>query len=144
MDSHRQKRASQSIHPTHLPVKIGYRALFGWNKLSEIAPELTGHGLPRSVLYPNTAGCKFDMAYYLERHMPMVQQKLGPACKRMAVEEGIAGGAPGLPAAYVAMGHLYFDSTDAFQAAFAPHAQAILADIPNYTNTQPTIQISQV
>jgi uncharacterized protein (TIGR02118 family) len=97
-----------------------------------------------SVLYPNTAGCKFDMTYYLERHMPMVQQKLGPACKRMAVEEGIAGGAPGMPAAYVAMGHLYFDSTDAFQAAFAPHAQSILADIPNYTNTQPTIQISQV
>ena len=41
-----------------------------------------------SVLYPNTAGCKFDMGYYLNKHMPMVQQKLGPACKRMAVEEG--------------------------------------------------------
>ena len=25
-----------------------------------------------------------------------------------------------------------------------PHAQAILADIPNYTNSQPTIQISEV
>jgi uncharacterized protein (TIGR02118 family) len=97
-----------------------------------------------SVLYPNSAGCKFDMGYYLEKHMPMVQQKLGSACKRMAVEEGIAGGAPGAPATYVAMGHLYFDTTDAFQAAFAPHAQAILADIPNYTNTQPTIQISEV
>jgi uncharacterized protein (TIGR02118 family) len=54
------------------------------------------------------------------------------------------GGAPGTPATYVAMGHLYFDSTDAFQAAFAPHAQSILADIPNYTNTQPTIQVSEV
>src|SRR5262249_28508101 len=84
------------------------------------------------------------MEYYLTRHMPMVQQKLGPACKRMAVEEGIAGGAPGTPAIYVAMGHLYFDSTDAFQTAFAPHAQSILADIPNYTNTQPTIQVSEV
>jgi uncharacterized protein (TIGR02118 family) len=97
-----------------------------------------------SVLYPNTAGCKFDMDYYLNRHMPMVQQKLGPACRRIAVEEGIAGGAPGAPANYVALGHLYFDSTDAFQTAFAPHAQAIMADIPNYTNTQPTIQISEV
>jgi uncharacterized protein (TIGR02118 family) len=97
-----------------------------------------------SVLYPNTAGCKFDMEYYLTRHMPMVQQKLGPACKRMAGEQGIAGGAPGAPATYVAMGHLYFDSTDAFQAVFAPHAQSILADIPNYTDTQPTIQVSEV
>ena len=97
-----------------------------------------------SVFYPTRENAKFDMDYYCKSHMPMVQEKLGPACKRMAVEEGIAGGAPGMPAAYVAMGHLYFDSTDAFQAAFAPHAQAILADIPNYTNTQPTIQISQV
>ena len=97
-----------------------------------------------SVLYPNSSRCKFDMAYYLNKHMPMVQQKLGPACKRMAVEEGIAGGAPRTPATYVAMGHLYFDSTEAFQTAFAPHAQAILADIPNYTDTQPIIQISVV
>ena len=97
-----------------------------------------------SVFYPNSAGCKFDMNYYLTKHMPMVQQKLGAACKSIAVEQGIAGGAPGAPATYVAMGHLYFDSADAFPAAFAPHAQAILADIPNYTNTQPTIQISDV
>ena len=73
-----------------------------------------------SVLYPNTAGCRFDMNYYLNQHMPMVQQKLGPACKRMAVEEGVAGGAPGAPATYVAMGHLYFDSTDAFPDRVRP------------------------
>ena len=97
-----------------------------------------------SVLYPNSAGCKFDMGYYLSKHMPMVKQKLGAALKSMAVEQGIAGGTPGAPAAYVAMGHLYFDSVDAFQAAFAPHAPALLGDIPNYTNTQPTIQISEI
>ena len=62
-----------------------------------------------SVFYPNSAGCKFDMNYYLTKHMPMVQQKLGAACKSIAVEQGIAGGAPGAPATYVAMGHLYFD-----------------------------------
>ena len=62
-----------------------------------------------SVFYPNSAGCKFDMNYYLTKHMPMVQQKLGAACKSIAVEQGIAGGAPGAPATYVAMGHLYFE-----------------------------------
>ena len=62
-----------------------------------------------SVFYPNSAGCKFDMNYYLTKHMPMVQQKLGAACKSIAVEQGLAGGAPGAPATYVAMGHLYFD-----------------------------------
>ena len=97
-----------------------------------------------SVMYPNSDGYKFDMSYYLDNHMPMVREKLGAACKNTAVEQGIAGGEPGAPAAYVAMGHLYFDSVDAFQASFGPHAKAILDDIPNYTDAQPTIQISEV
>jgi uncharacterized protein (TIGR02118 family) len=42
------------------------------------------------------------------------------------------------------MGHLYFDSVAECQAAFAPHAEAIMADITNYTNVQPVIQISEV
>ncbi|MBV9153202.1 MAG: EthD family reductase, partial [Alphaproteobacteria bacterium] len=97
-----------------------------------------------SVLYPNRPRAKFDMKYYCEKHMPMVQQKLGAACKRVAVEQGIAGGAPGTAAAFIAMGHLYCDSAEAFQAAFAPHVQAIMGDIPNYTDIEPTIQISEV
>lgn len=97
-----------------------------------------------SVLYPHSNGAKFDMAYYLEKHMPMVRQKLGSTCKGMAVEQGIAGGSPGAPPTYVAMGHLLFDSAEAFQSAFAPHAAAIMADIPNYTTIQPVIQLSEI
>jgi uncharacterized protein (TIGR02118 family) len=97
-----------------------------------------------SVMYPNTEGCKFDMAYYLEKHLPMVLGKLGDACRKSAAEKGIAGGAPGAPAPYIAMGHIYFDSVEAFQAAFGPNAQEILGDIPNFTDTQPVIQISEV
>lgn len=97
-----------------------------------------------SVLYPANASTKFDMDYYCKNHMPMVQRKLGPACKSIAVEQGIAGGAPGAPPAYVAMGHLYFDSVEAFQAAFGPHASEIMSDIPNYTDIQPIIQVSEV
>ena len=97
-----------------------------------------------SVLYPNRPGAKFDMKYYCEKHMPMVRQKLGAACKRVAVEQGLGGAAPGAPAAFIAMGHLYCDSVEAFQTAFAPHAQTIMADIANYTDIEPTIQISEV
>jgi uncharacterized protein (TIGR02118 family) len=97
-----------------------------------------------SVLYPNTSGVRFDMAYYLDRHMPMVRDLMGNALKGMNVEQGLAGGQPGVPAPYVALGHLLFDSVDTFQAAFSQHSAQILADIPNYTNTQPTLQVSQV
>jgi uncharacterized protein (TIGR02118 family) len=97
-----------------------------------------------SVLYPAGDGSKFDMDYYCKSHMPMVQQKLGAACKSVAVEQGLGGGAPGSSPTYAAMGHLYFDSVAEFQAAFAPHTTAIMADVPNYTNIQPLIQVSEV
>jgi len=97
-----------------------------------------------SVMYPNGKDGKFDIAYYCDKHMPMVKQKMGAALKSMAVEQGIAGGEPGAPPAYLAFGHLYFDTVEAFQTAFAQHAAAILADIPNYTNTKAVIQISEV
>jgi uncharacterized protein (TIGR02118 family) len=97
-----------------------------------------------SVFYPAGESTKFDMDYYCKSHMPMVQRKLGAACKSMAVEQGLGGAAPGAPATYAAMGHLYFDSVVDFQTAFAPHAEAIMADVPNYTNVAPLIQISDV
>lgn len=97
-----------------------------------------------SVMYPHSATAKFDIDYYVKSHMPMVKSKLGPALKSMAVEHGLAGGSPGAPPAFVAMGHLYFDSVEAFQSAFGPPSAEILADIPNYTNTQPVLQISDV
>jgi uncharacterized protein (TIGR02118 family) len=97
-----------------------------------------------SVLYPHKDRSRFDMSYYLSNHIPMVRQKLGAACKGVAVEQGLAGGAPASPPTYAALGHLLFDSIESFQAAFGPHAATIMADIPNYSTVQPVIQISEV
>jgi uncharacterized protein (TIGR02118 family) len=97
-----------------------------------------------SVLYGNADGRKFDMAYYCNKHIPMVQAKLGAACKGVQVDQGLGGAQPGSKPAFIAMGHLLFDSVDAFQKAFGPHADAIMGDIPNYTDILPVVQISEV
>lgn len=97
-----------------------------------------------SILYPNEDGKKFDMDYYLNSHIPMVQEKLGSAMKGGSVDQGINGGAPGSPPIYIAMAHLLFDSLESYQSAFGPHTETILADIPNYTDIQPAMQISEV
>jgi uncharacterized protein (TIGR02118 family) len=97
-----------------------------------------------TVFYPNREGGKFDMDYYCSSHMPMVREKLGSVCKGVAVEQGLSGAAPGSRPAFIAMGHLYFDSLDAFQSAFAPHAPTFMADVRNYTDIEPQIQISEV
>ena len=97
-----------------------------------------------SIFYPNEEGKKFDMEYYVNKHIPMIQGMLGEAMKGGSVEQGLSGGAPGVPALYIAMGHLLFDSMEAFQNSFTPHMEAIMADIPNYTDIQPNMQISEV
>ena len=97
-----------------------------------------------SVLYPNSEGATFDMDYYVNKHIPMVQDRCGAACKGASVEGGLGGAAPGQPATYIAMGHLLFDSIEEFQGAFGPHAGEIMGDIPNYTAIAPVIQISEV
>jgi uncharacterized protein (TIGR02118 family) len=97
-----------------------------------------------TVLYPNGSGAKFDMNYYVTRHMPLVRDRCAPECRSIAAESGVGGGAPGSPAPYIAVGHLTFDSVAAFQKAFTPHMAEIMGDIPNYTNTSPVIQISEI
>lgn len=97
-----------------------------------------------SVMYPNTAGKRFDMDYYLNNHMPMVGEKMGSRLKGSQVDHGLAGGAPDAPATYLVMAHLLVDSVEDFQAAMAEHGNEIMGDIPNYTDIEPVIQISEV
>lgn len=99
-----------------------------------------------SILYPNRAGGRFDMDYYLETHMPLSIGLLGccEGYKGVSVERGLGDGRPGSVPAYVAMCHFLFDSVEAFTAAFNPHAARLQADMANYTDIEPTIQISEV
>jgi uncharacterized protein (TIGR02118 family) len=97
-----------------------------------------------SVMYPNTPGARFDHAYYANKHMPFVKAKMGASCKYYTVDKGLAGGAPGTPATYIGMCHIFCDSVESFQAGFGPHAEEIMADIPKYTDLAPVIQISEV
>jgi uncharacterized protein (TIGR02118 family) len=97
-----------------------------------------------SVMYPNTAGARFDHTYYRDKHMPLVKARLGDSCLYYTVDKGIGGGAPGSPAPYVGMCHIFSESLASFQAGFGPHAPEILADIANYTDLAPVMQISEV
>jgi uncharacterized protein (TIGR02118 family) len=95
-----------------------------------------------SVMYPNGEGATFDMDYYCANHIRFVRQSLGAALKGIAVDQGIA--QPGSPAPFLAMGHLMFDSMLDLQSALDVHGPKLMADIPNYANTRPTIQISEI
>ena len=97
-----------------------------------------------SVLYPSKPGNRFDVDYYLTVHMPMAARLLDAAVKQISVEIGTGGGAPGEPAPYAAIVGFTCESVDAFAAAFMPTAGQLRADIPNYTDIEPVIQISEI
>jgi uncharacterized protein (TIGR02118 family) len=97
-----------------------------------------------SVMYPNKPGSRFDHTYYRDKHMPLVKARMGATCRYYTVDKGLAGGAPGAPATYIAMCHIFCDSAEAFQKGFGPHAKEILADIANYTDLEPVMQMSEV
>mgnify|MGYP001060957859 CR=1 FL=1 len=97
-----------------------------------------------TILYPNGEGKTFDMDYYSTKHMPMIASLLGDSLKRYEIDKGIAGRTPNDAIPYLAIGYLYFDKLSAYQNSFRPHAEKIRGDVPNYTNIQPILQISEV
>lgn len=97
-----------------------------------------------SVLYPNGENKTFDMDYYVNKHLPLVESLLGDKLKGASVEKGLGGVQPGSIAPFAGMGIMYFDSVEDFGAAFGPNAAKIMGDLPNFTNIEPIVQISEV
>jgi uncharacterized protein (TIGR02118 family) len=97
-----------------------------------------------SVLYPNGDGKKFDMDYYINVHIPLVSKLLDSALIGATVENGLGSAAPNTPPPFLAMGNLYFTNMGTFENSFGPNAETLMADLPNFTNIEPIIQISEV
>lgn len=89
-----------------------------------------------SVLYPSSEGSTFDHDYYRNTHVPMVSRAWGAS--RVEIDKGVNG-------PNVAAVHVFLDSMEAFGAAMASPATAeVMADVANYTNITPVLQVSEV
>ncbi|MEO1098273.1 MAG: EthD family reductase [Bacteroidota bacterium] len=97
-----------------------------------------------TIMYANGEDKVFDMDYYADKHMPMLADLFGDAMKKYEIDLGIRGRTPDDEASFLAIGYLYFVSLSDYEKAFASNAEKILTDIPNYTNVQPIVQISQI
>ncbi|QQL48970.1 EthD family reductase [Mucilaginibacter ginkgonis] len=111
---------------------------------SSLPPSIKKGTIKVTILYPNGEGKKFDMEYYTQKHFPMLRSLFGSALKATAIDKGLTAGSPGTPLPFLAIGYLYFDSAAAFQDGMKTYATKIRADVPNYTNITPIIQISEV
>jgi uncharacterized protein (TIGR02118 family) len=95
-----------------------------------------------SVLYPKTDSSTFDHDYYLERHIPLVRSLL----TRTGLERiDLMRGQPaldGTPPTFELIGLLTFPSVEQLLKGL-DQAGPILADIPNFTNVQPLLQVNE-
>ncbi len=88
-----------------------------------------------SVFYPGGDDINFDHDYYKNNHVPMATAAWNVGAE---IDKGTSG-------PYVAGVHFFFESADAMQAALAlPDTAGVMADVPNYTNSTPVTQISEV
>lgn len=97
-----------------------------------------------SIMYPYSDKSSFNIDYYCDKHIPMVQKYFGATCQGVSVDEGIINENTHQLPAFHAIAHFNFESIEAFQDVMAPHAEKIMEDAPNYTNVQPVIQISNI
>jgi len=96
-----------------------------------------------TVLYPKTEGSHFDFDYYLAKHIPLVQARWsGMGLEGLELLRGSAMGDGSTPA-FSLIGKLMFSSLEAMQAALEAHGAEIRGDIPNFSNVQPLIQVSE-
>jgi len=97
-----------------------------------------------AIYYPNEDGKSFDMDYYSTKHMPMAQTLFGEDLVAMSIDKGLTGSTADLPAEYTAIGYFYFKDLPTFQNAMGTHSEKLRADVPNYTDIKPVIQVSEV
>ena len=95
-------------------------------------------------LYKNASNSEFDFDYYLNTHMPLVKKRLADfGMGEFEVERGIEA-ADGEAAPYICIVHIEFPTKDNFMRGFEKHGEELSADVPNYTNIAPEMQISEI
>jgi uncharacterized protein (TIGR02118 family) len=96
-----------------------------------------------TVLYANKPGIKFDFDYYKKQHATLIHRLYGKGIAKLELRRGLS--APdGSPPAHIAVISIWIGSQEVFDAAQAKHAPELIADVPNFTNTMPSIQIDEV
>src|SRR5438046_3136915 len=96
-----------------------------------------------TVLYPNPEGVRFDFDYYKSKHATLIRRLYGKGIARYELRKGVSA-ADGSRAPYVATVHFWIGSQEVFDAMQAKHATELIADVPNFTNVQPTVQFDDV
>jgi len=96
-----------------------------------------------TVSYPNTPGSKFDMDYYMSTHLDLVGKCWGDKLISARAVKGVATPDPNTPPRFQVIAILEVENPDVLQGMLEAHGAEIMGDIPNFTDVQPEIQVSE-
>lgn len=89
-----------------------------------------------TVLYPAKEGATFDMDYYLQKHMPLVTARWGPA----GLSQWYVTDLRKTEQPYSVQATLIWDTgLDGFKKAAEEHGAEVFADVANFSSEQPVV-----
>jgi uncharacterized protein (TIGR02118 family) len=93
-----------------------------------------------AIYYPNRDGARFDFDHYLHRHLPMTARWFGDG---ITLTRGTTAADGTAPPPYICVLRIPIASLDAFMEVWNVHGAELSADIPNYTDVEPVIQVEE-
>jgi uncharacterized protein (TIGR02118 family) len=105
-----------------------------------------------TIVYPAGEGIKFDPDYYRDHHLKLIMKLYGSSIKRFELRTVPPMPAPATPPPagtppppkFAAAVNIWTADFDAFNANNAKHGPELVADVPHFTNSQPTIQFDEL
>lgn len=97
-----------------------------------------------TILYPAGAGVTFDADYYRDHHLVTIMRLYGNGISRLELRTVVpsSGGVPPVP--YSAAINIWIANLAAFDLGNARHGATLVADVPHFTNSLPTIQYDKI
>jgi uncharacterized protein (TIGR02118 family) len=99
---------------------------------------LTARSHAMTILYPAGDGIKFDPDYYRDHHLKLIMRLYGSSIKRFELRTAAA------ESKFSAAVNIWIADFDAFNENNTKHGPELVADVHNFTNSQPSIQFDQV
>ncbi|KAH6866239.1 hypothetical protein B0T10DRAFT_468057 [Thelonectria olida] len=98
-----------------------------------------------TVVFPNESDAKYDIDYYVTKHMPLIQERWGKYGVTSWSATKFTDGLDGSPSLYAFGSVVNWDNADQVKTAFAgPEVAEIMGDVPHFSNKQAIFLLGEV
>ena len=97
-----------------------------------------------TILYPAGDGITFNADYYRDHHLVTIMSLYPKSISRFELRKVSPAPAGAPPVPYSAAVNIWISDKTAFEADNAKNGATLVKDVPNFTNSQPTIQYDKI